>query len=111
MTVMRVLTLRAVRVALAIVVAGLVASPGTALAETWMLMGREGGCVTLAEAARRAPEFEGVASPEDLARRLRAKGHAVTLNEIGTAEARVVAVEAPDAGIAAIFAPHQMCRN
>jgi hypothetical protein len=35
----------------------------------------------------------------------------VTLNEIGTPEARVVTVEAPDAGIAAIFAPAHLCGN
>ena len=82
---------------------------GVAWAETWMLLGREGGCVTLAEAARRKPVFQGVAGPEDLAQRLRPKGYAVTLREIGTAEVRVVAVEAPDAGLGAIFAPAHMC--
>ncbi len=89
----------------------LVTSSGTAWAETWLLLGREGGCVTLAEAARRKPEFKGVAGPEDLARQLRATGHEVTLREMGTADVRVVAVEAPDAGIAVVFAPEHMCRN
>ena len=98
-------------VALAFAVAGPATSSGTAWAETWMLMGREGGCVSLAEAARRKPEFEGVAGPEDLAQRLRADGHVVTVNENGTAETRIVTVEAPDAGIAAIFAPQHVCGN
>ena len=97
--------------ALAIAAAGFVTASGTAWAETWMLLGREGGCVTLADAARRKSEFDGVAGPEDLARRLRAKGHAVTLREMGTAEARVVTVEAPDAGIGVVFAPEHMCRT
>ncbi len=97
--------------ALAVAASGFATLPGTAWAETWMLLGREGGCATLAEAARRKPEFDGVAAPEDLARRLRANGHTVTLREMGTAEVRVVAVEAPDAGIAVVFAPEHMCRN
>jgi len=111
MTMVRALSGRAVLLALAFVAAELVTARGTAWAEGWMLMGREGGCVSIAEAAQRKPEFEGVARPEDLAQNLRAMGHAVTLNEIGTAEVRVVAVEAPDAGIAAIFAPAHMCGN
>ncbi len=111
MTLTRPLTQGMAMVALAFAAAGLVTSSGMAWAETWLLLGREGGCVTLAEAARRKPEFKGVVGPEDLARRLRANGHAVTLREIGTAEVRVVAVEAPDAGIGVIFAPEHMCRN
>ena len=95
----------------AVAASGLVAAIDTAWAETWMLLAREGGCATLAEAARRKSEFEGVAGPEDLARRLRAEGHAVTLREMGTADVRVVAVDAPDAGIGVIFAPEHMCRN
>ncbi|MCZ6448264.1 MAG: hypothetical protein O6831_08495 [Alphaproteobacteria bacterium] len=85
--------------------------PTTASVETWMLMGREGGCVTITEAARRKSEFNGVATPEDLAQRLRAKGHTVTLREMGTTEVRVVAVEAPSASLTVIFAPEQMCRK
>jgi hypothetical protein len=111
MTLARALTQSAAMVALAVAAVGMVTSSGTAWAQTWILLGREGGCVTLAEAARRKPEFKGVAGPEDLARRLRANGHAVTLREMGTAEVRVVAVEAPDAGIGVIFAPEHMCRN
>lgn len=76
-----------------------------------MLMGREGGCVTIAEAALRKSEFKGVATPEDLSQRLRTKGHMVTLREMGTKEVRIVAVEAPSAGLAVIFAPEQMCRK
>ena len=111
MTPLRALTQGTAIVALAVAATGFVTSSGTAWAETWMLMGREGGCVTLAEAARRKSEFKGVAGPEELARRLRAKGHAVTLREMGTAEVRVVAVEAPDAGIGVVFAPEQMCQK
>ncbi len=96
---------------LAVAAIGIVTSSGTAGAQTWILLGREGGCVTPAEAARRKSEFKDVAGPEDLARRLRANGHAVTFREIGTAEVRVVAVEAPDAGIGVVFAPEHMCRN
>ena len=111
MTLVRALTQGTAIVALAIAATGYVTSSGTAWAETWMLLGREGGCATLAEAARRKPAFIGVAGPEQLARRLRAKGHAVTLREMGTAEVRVVAVEAPDAGIGVVFAPRHMCQK
>lgn len=111
MTLAQTLTKSTAMVALAVAAAGIVTSSDTAWAQTWMLLGREGGCVTLAEAARRKPEFEGVAGPEDLARRLRANGHAVTLREMGTAEDRVVAVEAPDAGIGVVFAPEHICRK
>ncbi|MCZ6637462.1 MAG: hypothetical protein O7C66_04625 [Alphaproteobacteria bacterium] len=96
---------------IAVAIAGIATSPGTALAETWMLMGREGGCVTITEAARRKSEFDGVATPEDLAQRLRAEGHTVTLREMGTTEVRVVGVDAPSAGLAVIFAPEEMCRK
>ncbi len=108
MTLVRTLTRVAALVAAA---AEFVTSSGTARAENWMLLGREGGCVTLAQAARRKPVFDGVAGPEDLARRLRARGHTVTLREMGTAAVRVVAVEAPDAGMGVVFAPRHMCRN
>jgi len=40
-------------VALAFAAVGMVTSSGTAWAQTWILLGREGGCVTLAETARR----------------------------------------------------------
>lgn len=98
-------------VALATAATGFATSSGWARAETWMLLARAGGCVTLAEAARRKPLFKGVAGPEELARRLRAKGHAVALREMGTAVVRVVAVEAADAGIGVVFAPRHMCRK
>ncbi len=111
MTLVRTMTRHAALLVLAYVAAGFAFSPGTAWAETWVLMGREGGCVSIADAALRKPEFKGVAGPEDLAQKLRADGYVVTLNEIGTAETRIVAVEAPDAGIGAIFAPEHMCEN
>ncbi len=98
-------------VALAVAAAWLVTTSATTSAETWMLLGREGGCATLAEAARRKPVFDGIAGPDELARRLRANGHTVKLREMGTASVRVVAVDAPDAGIGVIFAPERMCRN
>ncbi len=100
-----------IMIAFAVAASWLVTAPATASAETWMLMGREGRCATIAAAARRKPVFDGIAGPEDLARRLRADGHVVTLREMGTAAVRVVAVEAPDAGIGVIFAPEHLCRN
>ena len=109
MTVLRDVTRRVAWPFLALVVGGLWASPTAGWAETWVLMGREGGCVSLAEAAQRRPEFENVSEPEDLAKQLRTEGHVVSLNEIGTDEARIVSVEAPDAGIAVVFAPERMC--
>jgi len=104
-----VLARRMTRLASVIVASWLIALSSAAWAETWVLMGREGGCVSLADAAAQKPEFEGIAGPEDLAQKLRAQGHTVTLNEIGTAETRVVAVEAPDAGIAVVFVPERKC--
>ena len=111
MTLAQALIQSAAMVALAVAAVGIVTSSGTAGAQTWMLLERECGCVTPAEAGRRKPEFKGVAGPEDLARRLRANGHAVTLREMGTAEDRVVAVEAPGASIGVVFAPKHMCRS
>jgi hypothetical protein len=85
--------------------------PSIADAETWMLMGREGGCVSLAEAAQRKPVFLGITSPEDLAQRLQTEGHDATLREIGTAENRTVILDAPGAGLSVIFVPPQLCRD
>jgi len=90
---------------------GILALPVPAVAETWVLMGREGGCVTITEAARRKSEFNDVVTPEDLVQKLRAKGHTVTLREMGTPEVRVVSVEAPSAGLAVTFAPEKICRK
>ncbi len=53
MTLARALIQSAAMVALAVAAVGIVTSSGTAGAQTWMLLEREGGCVTLAETARR----------------------------------------------------------
>jgi len=53
MTLARALIQSAALVALAVAAIGIATSSGTTRAQTWMLLGREGGCVTLAEAARR----------------------------------------------------------
>jgi len=47
------LTQSAALAALAVAAIGIATSFGTTRAQTWMLLGREGGGVTLAEAARR----------------------------------------------------------
>lgn len=93
------------------IVMACVVLPAVAQAESWMLMGHEGGCVSLADAARRNAVFVGITGPEDLARRLRAEGHDVTLQEVGTAADRAVTLDAPGAGLSIIFAPPHLCRK
>jgi hypothetical protein len=53
MTLARALIQSAAMVGLAVAAIGIVTSSGTARAQTWMLLGCEGGCVTLAETTRR----------------------------------------------------------
>ncbi len=53
MTLAQALIQSAAMVALAVAAVGMVTSSGTAWAQTWILLGREGGCVTLAETTRR----------------------------------------------------------
>ena len=78
-------------------------------AETWMLMGREGGCLSLEEAAKRKPIFEGVTSPEELRAKLRSQGERFTYEEHTAAGQRVVLINAAALGLAIILAPESIC--
>jgi hypothetical protein len=79
-------------------------------AEQWMLMGREGSCVTLAKAAERKAVFRGIATPDQLVARLRSQGVEVRTQEIRQGGTTVVQVDAPSRGLGLIFVPEAMCR-
>lgn len=77
-------------------------------ADEWMLMGREGGCVTLAQAAARRPLFDGVTTPDQLVAKLRRQGEEVRRQDMTQGDVTVVQVEAPGLGL--IFVPRSACR-
>lgn len=79
-------------------------------ADEWMLMGREGGCVTLAQAAARRPLFDGVTTPDQLVAKLRRQGEEVHRRDITQSGVTAVQVEAPGLGLGLIFVPRSACR-
>jgi len=85
-------------------------SPSRVRAEDWMLMGREGGCVTLAEAADRLPLLSGIATPDQLVAELRRQGEDVNRQDISQGDVTVVMVEAPGRDLSLIFVPPSLCR-
>jgi len=84
-------------------------APLAQAAPEWFLMGRHGGCVTLAEAANHEAVFEGVSSPEDLADEVRRRGAAVEVKESRADGVTVVQVTAPALGLAVMFVPGSLC--
>jgi len=83
----------------------------TARAEEWMLMGREGGCVALAEAAERQPVLSGITSPDQLVDRLREQGEEVSREDlVSQGDVTVVQVDAPGLELGLIFTPPALCR-
>lgn len=83
---------------------------GAASQEAWRLMSRHGECVSLADAAARKPEFQGVRGPEDLIARLEAEGVAVHRQDVDAGGSRAVVVDAPSRGLNVIFVPPAKCR-
>lgn len=79
-------------------------------AEEWMLMGREGGCVTLAQAAERLPLLSDITTPDQLVARLRRQGEDVRRQDISQGDVTVVLVAAPGLDLDLIFAPPSICR-
>ena len=80
-------------------------------AEEWMLMGREGGCVSLAQAAERRPVLRDIATPDQLVARLRAEGEAVSRKDlVKQGDVTVVQVDAPGRGLGLIFVPRSVCQ-
>ncbi|MBE9555312.1 MAG: hypothetical protein IMF08_00510 [Proteobacteria bacterium] len=74
---------------------GVRGSSSHARAEEWMLMGREGDCVTLAQAAERRPVFSGISTPDQLVDRIREQGEEVSREDILQGDVTVVKVDAP----------------
>ena len=79
-------------------------------AEEWVLMGREGGCVTLAQAAARRPLLSGVTTPDQLVAKLRQQGEEVRRQDIEQGDVTVVQVDAPGLELGLIFVPRSICR-
>ena len=79
-------------------------------AEEWMLMGREGGCVTLAQAAARRPLLSGITTPDQLIAKLHRQGEKVRRQDIKQGGVTVVQVDAPGVGLGLIFVPRSVCR-
>jgi hypothetical protein len=94
----------------AVVFVAVAGSVPTARAEEWMLMGREGGCVTLAQAAERRPVLSGITTPDQLVARLRERGEEVSRKDlVSQDDVTVVQVDAPGLNLDLIFAPPALC--
>ena len=85
-------------------------SSSRARAEEWMLMGREGGCVTLAQAAERRPVFSGISTPDQLVDRIREQGEEVSREDILQGDVTAVKVDAPGLGLGLVFVPPSLCQ-
>jgi len=99
--------------ALIVVAAAVAALAGSATdlrAEEWRLMGREGGCVELAEAAARRPLLRGIETPDQLVAELRRRGEEVRRQDIAQGGVTAVMVEAPGLGLGLVFVPPSLCR-
>jgi len=79
-------------------------------AEEWMLMGREGGCVTLAQAAARRPLLNGISTPDQLVAEIRRQGEEFRRQDILKGDVTVVQVDAPGLDLGLIFVPPSLCR-
>jgi hypothetical protein len=95
----------------ALVYTVLAATTPSAAAEEWMLMGREGGCATIAAAAERRPVLSGITTPDQLVTRLRTEGDDVSRTDIdGGNGVTVVQVDAPGRELGLIFVPRSVCQ-
>jgi len=88
----------------------LAAAASGAHAADWMLMGREGGCVTLDQAAARLPLLAGIETPDQLVARLRSQGEDVRRQEFAQGDVVVVQVDVPGRNLGLIFVPPSLCR-
>ena len=79
-------------------------------AEEWMLMGREGGCVTLAQATARLPLLSGVTTPDQLVAKIHRQGEEVRRQDIKQGDVTVVQLDAPGLELGFIFVPRSICR-
>ncbi|MEE8517316.1 MAG: hypothetical protein V3T02_11810 [Alphaproteobacteria bacterium] len=75
----------------------------------WVLMGRHGGCTSLAAAAGRKPVFEGVSNPRELAAKLRRQGVEVRTKDVVAGGVTMVEVTAPARGLYLMFVPAELC--
>lgn len=98
--------LSACQAALAAVV---MASHAPATDPEWVLMSRQGDCVSLSGAAQRKPVFQGVSTPGELIEAVRRQGEAVTVNRTEFGKATVVEVTAPGLGLAVLLVPRSFC--
>ncbi len=76
----------------------------------WMLMAREGGCVTLADAAERRPVLSGISTPDQLVNRIREQGEEVHREDMVQGDLTIVKVEAPGLGLGLVFVPPSACQ-
>ena len=92
---------------------GILAAVGAvprAHAAEWMLMGREGGCVTLQQAAAQEPLLAGIETPDQLIARLRREGEGFQRQDIEQGGVAVVQIDVPGRELGLIFVPPSLCR-
>jgi hypothetical protein len=75
----------------------------------WMLAGREGACAPLSVLQKKGSEFDGIESPDQLAKKMRAAGHKVELKEHHLASRPAVEVRVPDRGLYVMFVRANLC--
>jgi hypothetical protein len=82
--------------------------PAQADARPWLLMGRHGACVEIAEVAHRRPVLSGITTPQALVDRLRRRGEPVRIERLAE---EAVTVTAPGERLALIFVREALCRS
>ena len=82
-----------------------------AVADEWVLMSRQSGCVPLSEAAERKPIFQGITSPDQLVARLDERQIAYTKEETAENGVRIVTLTVPSLSLAVLIVPKSLCRK
>ena len=99
------------RLSITILTLMLPAYAGAGEAVEWRLAGRQGSCASLSLLERKGPEFRGIASPTDLAEKMRAAGHKVEIKEHNLAKPPAVEVRVPGRKLYVMFVKADTCRS
>ena len=76
-----------------------------------MLMSRQGGCVSLFDAAQRKEIFGGVSTPDRLIEKFQHEDAATQINDTVVGGARVVEITSAKLGLAVVVVPRSLCQK
>ncbi len=99
------------RMSIAILILMLPPYAGAGEATEWRLAGGQGACASLSLLERKGPEFRGIASPAQLAEKMRAAGHKVEIKEHTLASPPAVEVRVPERRLYVMFVKADSCAN